>query len=465
MHASRLSIASPDARGTKRKIGDADWLERPDIGMSVSAPQTRTLGLAACIALVMGNMIGSGVFLLPASLAPFGWNAVAGWILTIGGAMVLAYVIARLTVHLPGASGPSQMIAQAFGPLAGFVIGWIYWVSIIITNVTIAVAATANLSSIVPLLARPSMGALASIGFLWLMTLINLMGARMAGATQLVTTALKLVPLAIVVVLLVVILGSGRAQVVPFPAGGLNGAAITASAALTLWALLGFESASVAADKVHDPPRTIPRATLIGTAVTGLLYLLVCSGIALTLPAAETQSGSPFGAFVSHYWSAGPAGFVAFFVVISCLGALNGWTLLQGEVPLAMARAGELPRWLAKTDIRGTPVRGLVISSIFATLLLIANSLQGLVALFTAMALLATSATLWLYLGCALASLRFKVAVPAALVGVVYSLWTLWGAGLVASGSSFLLMAAGFPLYIWARRERRTAGDSAPTIH
>ena len=418
-------------------------------------PSARTLGLVACVALVMGNMIGSGVFLLPASLAPFGWDAVAGWLFTIAGSLLLAFVIARLTVAMPDANA-SQMIARAFGPLAGFAIGWIYWLSLIFTNVTIAVAATANLSSIMPLLREPGMGAAASILFLWVTTGINLIGARAAGLTQIGTTVIKLIPIVAVLILLAVIVGSGRAEIAPFPAEGFTGAGITASAALTLWALLGFESASVAADKVRDPVRTIPRATLIGTAATGLIYLVVCSGIALTLPPHLTQTGSPFGAFVAHYWSAEPARYIAIFVVISCLGALNGWTLLQGEVPLAMARAGELPRWLAATDARGTPVRGLILSAILASLMLVANSLQGLVALFTAMALLATSATLWLYVGCALASIRFRIAVPAAVIGLGYACWTLWGAGLVASGSSFLLMAGGLPFYWWARRSRIT---------
>ena len=92
--------------------------------------------------------------------------------------------------------------------------------------------------------------------------------------------------------------------------------------------------------------------------------------------------------------------------------------------------------------------------TILASLMLVANSLQGLVALFTMMALLATSATLWLYVGFALASLRFRLAAPAAIIGLGYALWTLWGAGLVASGSSLLLMAAGLPFYWWARRGR-----------
>ncbi|MCP1472054.1 APA family basic amino acid/polyamine antiporter [Sphingobium sp. OAS761] len=421
---------------------------------SVQHSSNRTLGLAACIALVMGNMIGSGVFLLPASLAPFGWDAVAGWVFTIAGSLVLAFVIARLTVAMPDASA-SQMIARAWGPLAGFAIGWIYWLSIVITNVTIAVAATANLSSILPVLARPGAGALCSMLFLWMTTAINLIGARAAGMTQIGTTIVKLVPIVVVLMLLALILGTGRAEIAPFPAQGLTGSGITASAALTLWALLGFESASVAADKVDDPARTIPRATLIGTAATGLIYLVVCSGIALTLPAAETQTGSPFGAFVSHYWATGPARYVALFVVVSCLGALNGWTLLMGEVPLAMARAGELPRWLAGTTAKGTPARALILSSLIASLMLIANSLQGLVALFTAMALLATSATLWLYVGCALAGIRLRIVVPAAVIGLGYALWTLWGAGITACGSSILLMAAGLPVYWWARRERQ----------
>lgn len=424
--------------------------------MTSPAPKAaRPLGLAACIALVMGNMIGTGVFLLPAALAPYGWNAVAGWIITISGALALAWVIARLTVRLPQAKGPPAMIAQAFGPWAGFAIGWTYWISIITSNVTIAVAVVANLTPLIPMLGRtPAVGVGAALAILWSVTLLNLRGAQVAGSLQLVTLILKLVPMVVVVVLIAAALGNGSAVIAPFPVEGLAAPAVTASAALTLWALLGFESASAAADKVGDPTRTIPRATIIGTAATGAIYLFVCSGIALLLPMAEAQSASPFAAFVTRYWAPGPASLIALFASISCLGALNGWTLLQGEVPLAMARNGELPGWIGVTDARGTPVRALILSSVFATLLLIANSLQGLVAIFTAMALLATSATLWLYLGCAAAALHFRVAIPAAILGLVYALWTLWGAGPSVSGLSLVLMLMGFPLFWWTRRGR-----------
>jgi APA family basic amino acid/polyamine antiporter len=418
---------------------------------------TRPLGLLACIALVMGNMIGSGVFLLPAALAPFGWNAVAGWVLTIGGALALAWVLAALTKRLPGTGGPPEMVAAAFGPIAGFAVGWIYLVSIWTTNVAIAVAAISYLSIFLPVISQvPGLPAASGFALLWLLTLLNIRGAKAAGGFQILTVALKLIPLLVVFVIIVMVLAKqGTAPLRPFPAEGLSLHAVTASAALTLWALLGFESASACAGKVADPARTIPRATMIGTAVTGLIYLLICSGIALLLPEAiAAHSDAPFATFVARFWSPGPSYFIALFAAISAIGALNGWLLLQGEVPLAMAQAGQLPKWLAKTDARGTPIRALVISSIIGSIMLLSNSLRGMGDLFQTMALLSTSATLWLYLCCALAALKFRLVLPVAAIGVVYSLWTLWGAGLDISGLSLLLMLVGFPLYWRARQER-----------
>lgn len=415
----------------------------------------KPLGFVACIALVMGNMIGSGVFLLPASLAPYGWDAVAGWALTIAGALALAHVLSRMTIALPQARGPVDMVGAAFGPVAAFAIGWSYWVSIWTTNATIAIAASSYLSLFFPILARASgLGVLAALLLLWSLTLLNLRGARKAGDFQIVTLALKLIPLLVVIAIIIAVLPvRGREVLAPFPAAGFSIGGITASAALTLWALLGFESASACADKIHDPERTIPRATMIGTLATGILYLIVCSGIALMLPHdLGAAANAPFAAFVEHYWASGPAYLVGLFAAISAIGALNGWILLEGEVPLAMARAGRLPRWFGASDQRGTPARALILSSLLASLLLLANSFKSMGDIFTFMALLSTSATLWLYLACAAAALRLKVAMPVAAIGLLYSLWTLWGAGLDASGLSLLLMLAGLPLLWWTRR-------------
>jgi Amino acid transporters len=411
-----------------------------------------------CVALVMGNMIGSGVFLLPASLAPFGWNAVAGWALTIAGALALAAVLARLTVAFPEAGGPTGFVERAFGRTPSFMIGWAYWISVWTANVTLAVAAVSFLSIFVPALGRHM--AAATIALIWIVTAINWRGARAAGRFQITTLLIKLVPLATVIVLIPIAFSRDEpVALTPFPAEGLSLTTISASAIFTLWALLGFESASVAADKVDRPSVTIPRATMIGTVATGLLYLTVCSAIILMLPANSVAgSGSPFSLFVETYWSREPALLIAAFAAVSALGTLNGWTLIQAELPATLARQGLLPRWFARANGHGTPANALVLSSAIATACVILNDNKSTAEMFNFMAVLSTSVTLWLYLACAGAALRLGVAMPVAALGLVYAIWTLWGAGIGVSAMSLILMAAGLPLYWWTQRSSAPAG-------
>lgn len=404
----------------------------------------------------MGNMIASGVFLLPASLAPFGWNAVAAWILTIGGALVLALVLARLTAARPQGAGPVDFVRDAFGQVPAFLVGWIYLVSIWTAVVTIAVAAVSYLSAMIPALSAVPFGpALAAVALLWLFTLINLRGVRAAGRVQVVTLLLKIVPLLVVLALAAMALAGGTASLPPFDMAQLQGSQLNAAATLTLWALLGFECASVAAARVRNPAVNVPRATMWGTALTGVLYLFVCSAIALLLPQdLASQSPAPFATFVAQFWSAGPAALIGAFAVISCLGALNGWTLMQGELARSMAQDRMLPRWFAGTDRHGTPVRALLVSAVIASLFALSNGLRSMQGLFEFLLLLSTSAALWLYLAFALAAVRLRIAPVWALIGAAYALWTLWGAGWAASGLSLVLMLSGLPLYVWTRRER-----------
>jgi APA family basic amino acid/polyamine antiporter len=419
--------------------------------MTAGIRPAQKLGLAMCVALVMGNMIGSGVFLLPASLAPFGWNGVAGWVITIAGALALAVVLARLTVAFPQASGPTAFVQLAFGRIPSFMIGWAYWVSVWTANVTLAVAAVSFLSLFAPALGDHM--ALSTLALIWIVTAINWRGARAAGRFQIVTLLIKLIPLLTVIVLIPIAFGSETPVVTtPFPAEGLSLTAVSGSAILTLWALLGFESASVATDKVKDPVVTIPRATIIGTLATGILYLIVCSAVALMLPADKVAtSDAPFALFAETYWGHGPALFIAAFAAISAIGALNGFTLIQAELPATLARQGLFPAWFARTNRHGTPVAALLIASGLATACVVLNSNKSTAEMFTFMAILSTSVTLWLYLSCAAAALRLRVAIPVALIGLAYSVWTLWGAGLNVSAMSLILMVAGLPLYWWTR--------------
>lgn len=418
------------------------------------AARHHKLGFWMCLALVMGNMIGSGVFLLPASLAPYGWNAVAAWGVTIAGAVALGLVIARLTRALPEANGAIGIVEHVWGPVPGFVIGWAYWVSIWTAVVTIAVAAISYASVFVPILGRwPGVSALA---LMWLLILVNLRGARAAGGFQLATTVLKLMPLIAVIVIIGIILArDGTARLAPWPTEGLALGQINIAATLTLWALLGFESATICANKIERPEVIIPRATVVGVVATGIIYLIVCSGIELMLPAAEAAaSPAPFGLFVEREWGSGAGLAISAFAAISAIGALNGWILLQGELPLDMARRAMLPPWLAGTDDTGTPARALTVSGILASILVLLQSGSGTADLFKFMLLISTSANLWFYLAASLTALRLGLVMPVAAFGAIYSIWTLWGAGVVASAWCVGLMALGLPVYLWVRRSR-----------
>ncbi len=425
-----------------------------------------SLGFWMCLALVMGNMIGSGVFLLPASLAPYGWNAVFGWILTVAGSLCLAFVFSRLARSFPAQSGPYGYSRLAFGNAPAFAVAWSYWISIWVTNAAIAVAAVSYLTIFAPVIAaQTGLAAILALGFLWTLTLVNCLSIRAAGGFQLVTTILKLLPLIAAIGITFAVAGgagSGKAATLPFRSEDISLQAITATASLTLWAMLGFESATIPARRVEDPERTIPRATMLGTVLAGGIYLIACSGVALLLPPeVAASSNAPFADFVARYVGAGPALLIGLFAAISAIGALNGWVLLQGEMPLAMARGGAFPRLFGRLSTAGTPMVAQLVSSGLATILVLSNYSRSMGQLFTFMALVATVATLVMYFICSLASLRLMQqgdmrrsagVIAAASLGAVYSLWTFYGAGGEATGWGAILVASGIPVYLLMRR-------------
>ena len=224
-------------------------------------------------------MIGSGVFLLPASLAPFGATSLAGWGITLGGALLLALTFARLAMRWPQTGGPYAYVRNAFGELPGFLIAWSYWVSIWCANAAIAVAFAGSVGAIFPALtATPVRAAACALAALWLCVGVNLAGVREAGRMQLLTTVLKLVPL--VVFGAIALWWVDTSDYAPFnPSGQPLPHAIQATVALTLWAFLGLEAATVPAGAIENPQRTIPRATVLGTLLAGIATILACTTV------------------------------------------------------------------------------------------------------------------------------------------------------------------------------------------
>lgn len=403
-----------------------------------------------CLALVMGNMIGSGIFLLPVALAPYGWNAVGGWIFTIAGVMAIAAVLARLARARPEADGPYGYVQAAFGDLPAFLISYSYWNANWIGNAAIVTGAVSYLSVLTPgLTAIPGATTAMAVALIWLITLISLRGARSAGGFQVITTAIKLIPLLLVITLAALLTGSTRgAALLPFSPADLSIPAISAAAALSLWALVGFESATLATATIESPSTTVPRATLLGVSLTGLLYLIACSGIVLLMPVAVlTASSAPFADFVGRSWGTGIALFIVLCAAISALGALNSSTLIQGVIPASLVRAGTLPPGFAAPNAAGAPAGSLIASGLLTTALVLLNGSKTMGEAFAFTALLATSVTLFLYLGVAAAALKLRVGGVLAACAVLFALWTLQGAGLVASGWSLVLLLTGVPVF------------------
>lgn len=424
------------------------------------------MGFWMCLALVVGNIIGSGVFLLPASLAPYGLNSVFGWLVTATGALLLAYVFAQLARVYPQAGGPYVYPRVAFGELAGFLMAWGYWVSAWVGNTAIAIGTVASLAELVPVL-KTTVGAPAftACALIWFLTFLNWRGVRYAGAFQIVTTILKLLPLTAVIILGCSLFIDQDASVIRVEPQPFAIPAVAAAAALTLWALLGLESATVPSDDVIDPQHTIPRATIIGTLVAAVIYVAASTTVILLIPGTQlAESSAPFADVVRIFWGDSAASTVALFAFISGAGALNGWILVQGEMPRVLAREGVFPAVFAHTSKYGTPGAALFITSGLATPVVLMNYTDSMVNIFTFIILIATAAFLVVYLLCSLAALKlawrgelgvqgtkFVVLLVVATLAAAYSLWTLYGAGAQAVGWCMALLAGGLPVYFWMK--------------
>lgn len=403
--------------------------------------------------MVVGGMIGSGIFVMPAQLAPYGWTSIPAWVAAISGALLLAYVLAKLATARPEATGTIAIVGAELGALSGVLVGWSFWVSVWSAIAIIAVTAVRYLAAFVPALAAtPVALALWSTALVWLMTLLNLLGARAAGNFQVVTTLLKLLPLIAVVVIIAGFAATGGEQLTVHPHPAYSSSSLTAAMTLAFYALVGFESASVVAERVRDPQRNILRATMIGTALTGLLYIIVSTGVLFAMPQAVIAAApAPIALFVETFFGRSAGLAVAAFAVIATVGCLNGWVLMQGEVPLGMARAGLLPRWMTVTNRHDVSTRLLAIGSSCASILILSSAAGsgGLAGLLDFMLNLTAATSLLLYAAACIVAIRIGVTRIVAILGLAFCCWAMWGSG-KAGLLAIALMLTALPLY-WLR--------------
>lgn len=426
------------------------------------------MGLVSCTALVIGNMIGSGVFLLPAALAGYGRLALVGWGLSALGSMVLAIMFARLSGVLPAAGGPYAYTRLAFGDFAGFLTAWCYWKAAWIGNAAISLSLVGYLSIFFPSLAASGTSVLVAICFIWLCTFINIAGMKLFNSLNVPLTILKLVPLLAIAIfgwryfhpanLVMPKLGVTIPETNPVTA-------VATAATLTMWSFIGLESATVPADHVLNPKWTIPRATLMGTIITAIIYVLSVTAVQGIMPAEKLMHDpAPFADAAKIMVGAWGAYAIAAGAVVATFGALCGWVLMQGQIPMAAARDGLFPDCLGTLNKHDVPAIGLLVSSILVTLLLLTELHGSLTSIFGIIILVGTMTTLVPYALCAAAVLQFLVDRPGLFgaksgifmaviggIGFSYSVWELYGAGQAAVFWGFLVTIAGIPFLTWRK--------------
>jgi len=433
---------------------------------------TRKIGFWTCTALVVGNTIGMGIFLLPASLAPYGFNALIGWGITVLGCLAMARVFARLAREMPGADGPYGYIRATLGDIPAFIALWSYWVSLWITNAALATGVVGYIDAAFPELAQlqPSLFAL---GLLWSFVAVNLFGVRSGGGVQIVTTVLKLVPMVAVAALGAWVLFTEPSSYVShLPTTPVRLGDVMAASTIALFAMLGLESATVPAAKVENPGRCIPRATLVGTLITAVIYIIVSTVPLLLIPQQElAASTAPFATLMDRFFGQNVGRWLALFVVISGLGALNGWTLLVGELTRSMATAGALPAVFSRNNRRGAPAVALIVTGFLGSGMILMSYSRSLVDGFTFMSKVVTAANLPLYLCCAVAlavlwrrgeRTLLRDLLWISVIGAAYVIFAFIGLGREPFQLALALALAGLPLYAVMRWRRARA--AAQTI-
>jgi APA family basic amino acid/polyamine antiporter len=451
-----------------------------------SDTQSNQFGLTTAIALIMGSIIGVGIFNLPTSLAPYGPITLISLGLTTVGALALAVLFGALSRRIPADGGPYAYARAAFGNPFGFVNAWSYWITAWAGNAAIAVGWVLYVEHFVNKGGNTLVSILLVLIGLWLPAAVNLSGVKNMGAIQVVTTVLKFVALAFMATVGLFFINA--AHYTPFNVSGQSAIlAIGSGMAIALFSYLGVETASVAAGKVKDPDRNVPRATILGTLATAVVYLLSLVAIFGILPNHTLASESaPYSAAIDSMFGGTAWGNVmAVVVIISGLGALNGWTMICAEMPLAAARDGLFPDRFRRMSKAGVPAFGIVSSTVLASVAMIVNYLGSNGArAFTTLVLMTGITAAIPYAASALAQIKFRLTdrralqttrffrdVAVAVVALVFSVLFIWYSRNTGASSPWVYWAPfilagvalvlGLPVYN-AQRRHMTQPDPVP---
>jgi APA family basic amino acid/polyamine antiporter len=411
------------------------------------------MGIWMTSALVVGTMIGAGIFMLPGALAPLGANAALGWIVSGMGSFAIAFSLAVLSRL--GGDGIQANIERQLGPDTAFILAWAFWISNWTAQAAVALAGASALSWFNDQLSGQGFVIPVAIGSVVAFTAVNAQGARAAGGASIVTVVIKLVPL-FAVMAIFARRGSVSEIFEHFAPVPISIANVATAVTLTFAALTGFESATTPVGKVRSASRTIPLAMLGGTLFVACLYLFACTSVQLLLPTSQiVDSPAPFAAVIAGNWSVAAASLAAIAIAVAAFGCLNGLILGTGELGYAMGLRGDLPAFMLWTRGDDTPIGAQVFGSLLTIALILTNSSRATANLFTFAILLSTSAILLVYFGGAVSALGLSkgpLSRATIVIALGFILFAFYGAGVEANLWCGGLVAIGLMVRVLTRK-------------
>lgn len=424
----------------------------------------KDIGLFMATMLVCGNMIGSGVFMLPATLADISGPlaTIIAWILTTAGSILVAICFANLGSKYPSTGGAYQYVKEGFGEFAGFLSAWLYWNGSWIGNAAILVTLTSYSAAVFPLLQNPVYSIIYSTAILWIVTIINIVGVKQAGKIQSFTTVFKIIFFALFII--VAFINFKPDNLIPLQPAGKGLETVSVAATTTLWAFIGLESATVAAGEIKDPEKNVKKSTIYGLIIAAVIYLAISiASMGALSNDILAKSTAPLTDILTNSLGSSIGIVISIIVIISILGTTIGWILATARVSYAAGQDGVFPKIFGAVSKKyNTPVYSLVISSLLVNILLLTNYQKSMVSAFAFITMLATLSYLPVYLLAASAEIMImfrdekkitiwifikKSIIP--LLAFIYTIWTIYGSGAETVMWGFILMLIGIPFYIY----------------
>ena len=367
------------------------------------------IGFWPLLSIVIGSQVGSGVFMLPIVLSPYGAFSVLGWLIAGCGAVALAVVFGMLCSNFPKTGGPHIYVEQAFGPQLAFFVGWAYWIVSWVSTVAVIVASIGYLTPFISSL-NPNTYIFLEIALLLSVVFLNLKGVRVAGRADFVLTLLKFLPLLIFPVIALYFFSpnnfSVRADIAALGTISILGQVTM----LTMWGFIGLEAGTVPAGSVVNPEKTIPRAIIIGTICVACIYLINSIGIMGLIPPQDLLiSRAPYADATKYIFGGNWHLLMSFVAAMVCVGTLNAWVLASSQIMLGLSEAGLVSKFFMYTNVNGAPTRAILASSAGIIPLLALTAQQTLAKQITMIIDISVIVFLFVYLTCALASLKLAL--------------------------------------------------------